>query len=146
MKPKTIIGLVLLAGFAFLVMRSFGEQVSGYMSFTEAAETGGRAHVVGEWVRAQPTTYDAQSNTFSFWMRDEDGAVREVRYANPKPANFEDATEVVIEGQMAGDHFAAEHILIKCPSKYNEGREFQDPDAHPEGVPMGRPATQPASL
>ncbi len=125
MKPKTIIGLVLLVGFTFLMLRSFGESVGGYMTFTEAAEQDAYAHVVGEWVQAQPTTYDREANVFSFWMKDEDGAVREVRYLNPKPANFEDAEQVVIEGRMEGDAFTAEHILIKCPSKYNDEREFE---------------------
>ena len=45
-----------------------------------------------------------------------------VRYSNPKPANFEDADQLVIEGYSAGDHFVAENILVKCPSKYNDGR------------------------
>lgn len=142
MKPKTIIGIALIAVFTVLMLRSFGEQVGGYMDFEQAAASQDRAHVVGQWERARPTTYDRDSNTFSFWMRDEAGAVREVRYANPKPANFEDAEQVVIEGKMAGDAFHAEHILIKCPSKYNDGRQFQDPAAHPEGVPT----TQPTSL
>ena len=140
MKPKTIIGIVMLAAFTFLVMRSFGEQVGGYMDFAEATTSGERAHVVGEWVRAQPTTYDRNSNTFSFFMKDENGLVREVRYANPKPANFEDAEEVVIEGQMQGDVFAAEHILIKCPSKYNDERQFQEAPA------QTTPSSQPAAL
>ncbi len=142
MKPKTIIGLVLLAGFAFLVMRSFGQQVGGYMDFAEAASSEGRAHVVGTWAEDRPTAYDPAANTFSFFMADEAGEVREVHYARPKPANFEEAQQVVVEGTMEGDVFAAETILIKCPSKYNDGREFQDPDAHPEGVPT----TQPASM
>ena len=129
MKPKTIIGIALIAVFTIFMMRSFGEQVGGYMDFEEAAATQSRAHVVGQGVKAQPTTYDRDSNTFSFWMTDESGAVREVRYSNPKPANFEDAEQVVVEGQMAGDAFEAEHILIKCPSKYNDEREFQSPEA-----------------
>jgi cytochrome c-type biogenesis protein CcmE len=140
MKPKTIIGVALLAAFTFLVMRSFGEQVGGYMGFAEATQSGERAHVVGEWVRAQPTTYDRDSNTFSFFMKDEHGLIRQVHYANPKPANFEDAEQVVVEGQMAGDVFSAEHILIKCPSKYNDEREFQD------AAPAQMPTTQPTSL
>jgi cytochrome c-type biogenesis protein CcmE len=140
MKPKTIIGIVMLAAFTFLVMRSFGEQVGGYMDFAEATASGERAHVVGEWVRAQPTTYDRNSNMFSFFMKDENGLIREVRYANPKPANFEDAEEVVIEGQMQGDVFAAEHILIKCPSKYNDERQFQEAPA------PTAPSSQPAAL
>lgn len=138
MKPKTIIGVALLAAFTFLVMRSFGEQVGGYMDFTEAAESGSRAHVVGEWVRAQPMSYDRTSNTFTFFMKDENGLVREVRYANPKPASFEDAAQVVVEGRMEGDTFAAEHILIKCPSKYNDERQFQDT--------APAPTTQPTAL
>ena len=125
MKPKTIIGLGLIAVFTIFMLRSFGEQVGGYMDFEEAAATQSRAHVVGQWVKGQPTTYDRESNTFSFWMTDESGVMREVIYPNPKPANFEDAEQVVVEGQMAGDAFAAEHILIKCPSKYNDERGFE---------------------
>ena len=69
--------------------------------------------------------YDPASNTFAFTMADEEGVVRKVVYANPKPANFEDAEKVVVDGQMVGDVFQAEHILVKCPSKYNEAREFE---------------------
>jgi len=136
MKPKTIIGIVMLAAFTFLVMRSFGEQVGGYMDFAEATTSGERAHVVGEWVRAQPTTYDRNSNTFSFFMKDENGLVREVRYANPKPANFEQAEQVVVEGQMNGDAFAADHILVKCPSKYNEAKGLKQ-----KASQSGRPSS-----
>lgn len=146
MKPKLILGLLFLGAFTFLVMRSFGAQVGGYMSFSEASASDARAHVVGQWERERPMTYDRATNTFSFYMRDEAGEVRQVRYLNPKPANFEDAQQVVIEGKMDGDAFVAEHILIKCPSKYNDGQEFQDPSGHPEGIPMGTPAAQPASL
>ncbi|ARA93382.1 MAG: cytochrome c maturation protein CcmE [Bacteroidetes bacterium] len=120
MKPKTIVGLTLMVGFASLLLLNFGEQVGGYMDFTQAAETGARAHVVGYWVEEQPVRYDQQRNVFSFHMRDEHGTVREVHYLNPKPANFEDAEKLVVEGSMQGDVFVAEHILVKCPSKYND--------------------------
>ena len=129
MKPKTIISLVLMAGFTFLMLRSFGESVGGYMSFTEAAEQDAYAHVVGDWVREQPVSYDASSNQFSFYMTDEIGGIRQVVYFNPKPANFEDAERVVVEGRMDGEVFVAEKILVKCPSKYNDG-EFS-PGAMP---------------
>jgi cytochrome c-type biogenesis protein CcmE len=39
---------------------------------------------------------------------------------NPKPANFEEAEKLVIEGSTQGDVFVADKILTKCPSKYNE--------------------------
>ena len=125
MRPKTFVGLACIGVFGFLVVDSFGSQVSGYESFTEAAESGRRAHVVGTWLRDAETAYDPDRNVFSFSMTDDDGVVRRVVFADPKPANFEDAEKVVVEGQMAGDTFEAEHILVKCPSKYNDGREFE---------------------
>ncbi|MEL7363321.1 MAG: cytochrome c maturation protein CcmE, partial [Bacteroidota bacterium] len=94
--------------------------------------TGNYAHIVGDWVRDQPVTYDVSTNQFSFFMTDEIGAMRRVVYFNPKPANFEDAERVVVEGRMDGEVFVAEKILVKCPSKYNEG-EF-NPDAVPEAA------------
>jgi cytochrome c-type biogenesis protein CcmE len=122
MRPRTILGILLIAGFGFLVVSSFGQQVAGYETFTEASAAGRRAHVVGEWLRDRPVAYDPSANTFSFHMRDESGTVRRVVYPNPKPANFEDAERVVVDGQMEGEVFVAEHILVKCPSKYNEQR------------------------
>ena len=136
MRPKTILGLALIAVFGFLVVNSFGQQVAGYEDFAAAAENGRRAHVVGTWVKAQPAAYDPGANRFSFYMADEQGAVRQVVYANPKPANFEDAEQVVVDGHMDGEVFVAENILVKCPSKYNDGREFEQAQpGTPELVP-----------
>ena len=120
MKKKTIFGLVLMVGFASLLLLSFGEQVTGYMNFDQAVESGARAHVVGEWVKEEHFSYDPAVNEFSFLMKDSEGGVMRVVYRDPKPANFEDAESVVVEGQMDGDVFEAEHILVKCPSKYND--------------------------
>jgi cytochrome c-type biogenesis protein CcmE len=136
MKPKTIIGIVLLAVFGFLVMRSFSNQIGGYTNFADASAVEGRAHVIGFWERERPTVYDPVTNVFSFWMKDQAGDIREVNFHRPKPANFEEAEQVVIEGRMNGDVFTAEHILIKCPSKYNEERGFEDADGHPAELPF----------
>ena len=126
MKPKTLILLALIGVFGFLVVRSFGDQVAGYETFTEATESGRRAHVVGTWLPTQPVSYDPASNEFTFTMADEDGTVRRVLYADIKPANFEDAETVVVDGRMEGEVFVAEHILVKCPSKYNDGKGYEE--------------------
>jgi len=125
MKWKSILGLVAMAGFAGLLLLNFGNQVGGYMNFEQAAQTGSSAHVVGTWVEDRPTRYDRAQNVFTFYMRDQSGTVHKVRYPNPKPANFEQAEQVVVEGSMNGDAFAADHILVKCPSKYNEAKGLQ---------------------
>ncbi len=147
MRPKTLIGLLFVGVFGFFVVTSFSAQVSGYETFSQAAENGRRAHVVGTWVEDAPTTYDPDRNVFSFVMADADGLQHRVEYADPKPANFEDAEQVVVEGQMAGDAFAADHILVKCPSKYNDAREFEtaEPGEAPASVPASAAPETPAA-
>lgn len=139
MRPTTLLGIAFVGIFGFLVVTSFGNQVSGWETFDDAAESGRKAHVVGTWLRDAPTSYDPDRNVFTFVMADTSGTTRSVVYANPKPANFEDAERVVVQGRMttgaAGEVFEAEHILVKCPSKYNDGREFED--AQP-GIPVTR--------
>lgn len=126
MKPKSIIALVLMAGFAALLLMNFGESVSGYMHFEQAEQENSYAHVIGQWVSDRPINYDREANEFTFFMADEAGTVREVYYANPKPENFEEAEQLVIEGQPEGDAFRAERVLVKCPSKYNDERGLQE--------------------
>ena len=126
MKPKTIFGIVLLVGFGSMLFMNFGQHVGGYMDFAEAERTGSKAHVVGYWVEDGKTGYDPQRNVFQFQMKDEMGKVQRVHYYNPMPANFEDAEKLVINGQLQGDVFVAEHILVKCPSKYNDARGLQE--------------------
>ena len=145
MKPKALAGLALIAVFAFLLFRSFGSQVGGYMDFAEAQDSGAEAHVVGTWVKERPVSYDPDANVFTFVMKDEQGMERVVRYHNPKPANFEQATQVVVQGKAHGPEFAASHILVKCPSKYNDGKGYGDPSQHPAGVPMTPAAAVPAA-
>jgi len=137
MKPKTIVGLVLIVVFTSVLFMNFGQQVGGYMNFEQAETTGSRAHVVGMWVDSDNFRYDQRTNVFTFDMEDDAGNIREVRYLNPKPANFEDAEKLVIEGVSEGDVFVAHNILVKCPSKYNDMRELQ---GHPDSIDKGAPS------
>lgn len=122
MKLRPIIGLVVLVVFTFFLLRSFDGQIGAYMDFDQAEKSDDPVvHVVGQWVAENGLDYNPTSNTLSFQMRDELGNVREVHYLNPKPANFEDAEKLVIEGTTKGEIFVADKILTKCPSKYNDG-------------------------
>lgn len=126
MNKKKIFGFVLIIGFSSLLLLNFGSQVGGYMNFEQAESAGASAHVVGMWVEPETFRYNAADNIFSFRMKDDAGNVRTVHYANPKPANFEDAEQVVIEGKPGSEGvFVAENIIVKCPSKYNDQRALQ---------------------
>jgi cytochrome c-type biogenesis protein CcmE len=126
MKTKNVIGLTLMLVFASALFLNFGSEVGGYGGFAEARATGDNTHVVGTWVSEQPMRYDAHAGIFTFHMRDEAGEIRPVRYNQPKPPNFEDAENLVVQGTVKataqGEIFVAEHILVKCPSKYNDAR------------------------
>ncbi|MFK7847410.1 MAG: cytochrome c maturation protein CcmE [Rhodothermales bacterium] len=126
MKSKNILGVAFIIGFITLAFMNFGSSVGGYMDFEEAKDTGVKAHVVGKWLSDKPVAYDNKKNIFSFYMEDENGLAHQVHYLNPKPANFEDAEKLVIEGTMKGDVFVADYILVKCPSKYNDTNVMGD--------------------
>ncbi|MCC5913099.1 MAG: cytochrome c maturation protein CcmE [Balneolaceae bacterium] len=124
MKPKLVIGVFSIVLFTSLLMYNFGNSISSYVSFEQAAERA-NAHVVGVWDDTQEYGFSRESMQFSFHMKDEDGNVRRVVYPRPKPNNFEEATQLVVIGEMRSNGvFHANDMLMKCPSKYNDGSEL----------------------
>jgi cytochrome c-type biogenesis protein CcmE len=48
-----------------------------------------------------------------------------VIYNGVKPANLEEAEEIVVIGRYTQGQFEADQLLVKCPSKYQaEGAEI----------------------
>lgn len=124
MKPKLLIGIISIVLFTSLLMYNFGNSISTYVNF-EQAEGRSNSHVVGTWDRTQDYGFSRETMKFSFHMEDEDGNVRKVVYSKPKPNNFEDATQLVVIGEMRNKVFHANEMLMKCPSKYNENPDFE---------------------
>jgi len=119
MKPKLILGIIAIVGFTSLLMYNFGESISTYVDF-ERAEGMSSAHVAGTWDDSKDYSFSRETLQFSFYMKDESGNVRRVVYPKPKPNNFEQADRLVVIGEMKGDVFYANEMLMKCPSKYND--------------------------
>lgn len=124
MKPKLIIGIISIVLFTSLLMYNFGNSISTYVNF-EQAEGRSTSHVVGTWDNTQDYGFSRETMQFSFHMKDEDGNVRRVVYSKPKPNNFEQATQLVVIGELRNNVFYANEMLMKCPSKYNENPEFE---------------------
>ncbi|MFN1834281.1 cytochrome c maturation protein CcmE [Balneola sp. MJW-20] len=118
MKPKLIIGILAIIGFTSLLMYNFGESISTYTTFDEA-ETMNSAHIPGVWDQSQEYGFSMETKQFTFYMKDEAGNSRKVIYPKPKPNNFEQADRLVVIGELQGDIFYANEMLMKCPSKYN---------------------------
>ena len=124
MKPKLIIGVVSIVFFTSLLMYNFGNSISTYVNF-EQAEGRSTAHVVGTWDNSQEHFFSRETMRFTFHMEDQDGNTRRVVYPKPKPNNFEQATQLVVIGEMRNGVFHANEMLMKCPSKYNENPDFE---------------------
>ncbi len=127
-----LILLVLAVAIAIVVGTTgdAGEYVNFEKARAEAAEGNNESfHVVGTMVKdanghAADFVYDPKvdPNYFSFKLIDDKGKTAKVIYLNPKPQDIERSEKVVVIGKAQADgEFLAEKILLKCPSKYQEG-------------------------
>lgn len=125
MNKSGIIAIVLAVVFLTLAFTMFDSSKIEFKDFS-SAESGKTVKVMGTWDQNVPYTYDVDNNLFVFELTDEKNITRKVIHQGSKPQNFELADMIVVQGTMAenGD-FEAEHILTKCPSKYEgTSKEF----------------------
>ena len=118
MNKKHIIGAIIIIAFGYYAITSFDSSITPYVSIEEAIESGSTVQVKG--TRADTGTFDVEKNVFTFTLQDENGLKIDVIYDGAKPGNFDQATEVVCQGQYIDGKFHAKNILVKCPSKYQE--------------------------
>lgn len=133
MKLTHIIGIIVIA-VAIGVIASTAGDASVYTTFTKArqmAQNGDEKmiHVVGKVNKdAQGNIADMlynpaiDPNHFEFTLIDNDNRAQKVVYNSPKPQDFERSEQIVVIGAMEGDHFQCNKILLKCPSKYQDGK------------------------
>ncbi len=124
MKKTHIIGLVIIA-LAIGTIASSLVSTSSYASFNESSKSpGSEFHIVGKLDKSKDMVYNPQKdvNLFTFYMIDNQGTERKVFLHENKPQDFERSEQVVVIGKTKGtDEFDANKILMKCPSKYNDG-------------------------
>ena len=121
MKPIHIVALLVLAGgVAALTMQA--KDVSTYATFTDASTASSKVKVAGKLIKNKPMVYDpvANPNLFTFYLKDQNGKEVLVNLLKPKPQDFELSEQVVVTGEMQGEAFVANEVLMKCPSKYKD--------------------------
>ncbi|MGB3585760.1 MAG: cytochrome c maturation protein CcmE [Tunicatimonas sp.] len=129
MKLKYIIALIVIAVSVTIIMSTAGD-ASSYLTFDEASELAQSGedksiHVVGtlkkdaqgEVVGVEPSE---DKLTVSFVMVDENNREQQVYYSQPMPADLLRSEQVVVIGSYHDEHFVADDLLLKCPSKYQE--------------------------
>lgn len=125
MKKGHIIAIVIIAVAIGMIISTFLDS-STYATFDEAMEQPGKEfHVSGTLNLNKDMVYNPEQNAnlFSFYLIDSEGLEKKVMFNGSKPQDFERSESVVITGKMKGDAFVADKILMKCPSKYNDGKE-----------------------
>ena len=122
MSVKAVVALVLLVAAAAIGVSSFRKTVTPYISFAEARRSSGLVQVNG--TLADKNYVMKPSEQFlAFKLRDGQGEVLSVNYHGVIPGNFDQAVSVVAIGRYQSDHFEAEQLLVKCPSKYQAEAE-----------------------
>lgn len=137
MKKTHIIGIIIIALSIGMILSTFSDS-STYASFTEALEAPQKEfHVVGQLNKDKELEYNPEENVnrFAFYLVDREGTEKKVIFNGTKPQDFERSEQVVITGKMKEDAFMADKILMKCPSKYNDGsEEMQEFNAEPSAT------------
>lgn len=142
MKRGHIIALVVIAVAIGFIMTTLTD-ASQYATFTEAkemAEAGSekQIHVVGELKKNVQGDIiglyynpEENPNLFTFAMIDSEGKEYTVVYKNPMPTDIKQSEKIVVSGKMqlatgtTKAVFLAKDILLKCPSKYENGELTQ---------------------
>lgn len=126
MKPRYIIGGVITAIFITIAMLSVDNSKIDYTDLSYAQRSGKRVQVKGVYVKDKGCDYNSQSNTFTFTMQDDNKMEIKVLHHGTKPNNFELAESIVVKGKVENGVMVADHILTKCPSKYeSHGDQLQ---------------------
>jgi cytochrome c-type biogenesis protein CcmE len=138
MKKTHIVGLILIAVAIGIILITSGD-ASTYVGFEEAERIGlsdpnQKVHVVGKLKKdAQGNILGLHfnaamdANRLEFLVVDSLGRENQVVYGAPKPQDFEKSEKLVLVGSMKSDKiFYCDKILLKCPSKYQEGKISTD--------------------
>lgn len=119
MKTSHIILIGVIAVCIGFIISTLGD-ASTYVTFEKAESTPGETYtVIGNINLEKEISYDATKNQLSFYAVDSLKNERLVLHGGPKPQDFERAEKITMTGYAKGDHFIAQKILMKCPSKYN---------------------------
>jgi len=124
MKVKYIVGILVIVGFIAFAAINLSKSLTPYVSLDDAKKSTKVVQVKGQRVVGSEH-FDVEKKVFTFSMADDKGEQFKVIYNGVKPANLEQAEEIVVIGRYIEGQFEADQLLVKCPSKYQaEGAEI----------------------
>ncbi len=120
-------GLLILVAVVYLVVSALGSTSVYYRTPSEVLAQ--HDQLVGKPVRVsgkllvETIRWDAKNLLLDFEITDEAGARLPIHFEGVKPDNMTEAAEVIAEGKLGPDGVLyAQSLLLKCPSRYEEGQ------------------------
>jgi cytochrome c-type biogenesis protein CcmE len=116
-KIPVFILVLISAGIALYLTK---DTLTPYVPFDKAIETGSSVQIIGKLVKPESITYD--DGNMLFVINDDKARTIRISYKGIKPANFEEAEQIVVIGKYSKEKkiFESDKILTKCPSKYEK--------------------------
>ena len=122
MNLKILLAVALLAVSLVFGMSSFKKSMTPYINFDQAKQSSGLVQVNGK-LADKNYVIKRDEQYLEFGLRDSRGEVMKVEYRGVIPGNFDQAISIVAIGRYSHDHFEADQLLVKCPSKYQAEAE-----------------------
>ncbi|MGO8674081.1 MAG: cytochrome c maturation protein CcmE [Capsulimonadaceae bacterium] len=116
MKSATWIGLAIIVGALAFGGRVFVKGLTPYVTFDEARRANATVQVMGKLDKG--SIHYSASKSLDFVLVSDHGDRLPVTFVASRPANFEEAVQVIAIGTYDGKVFEADNLLVKCPSKY----------------------------
>ena len=123
MNLKVAVALGLLVAAVAIGVTSFRKTMTPYISFREARRASGSMVQVNGTLADKNYVLKQEEQYLKFNLKDAQGDVLPVEYRGVIPGNFDQATAIVAIGRYHADHFEADQLLVKCPSKYQAEAE-----------------------
>ena len=117
MNKRHIIGIGMIWLVIIVGAVSFKSSLTPYVTFAQAQKMKGNVQVRGV-LADQPLMMMDGSPGLKFTLVDEKGQEGIIIYKGVRPAGLEQAKSIVAIGKYQGNGFAADKLLVKCPSKY----------------------------
>lgn len=146
-RTKVIFSLVMVVGALFYFgFTAFQNATVQYMRVDELAAQGSTpdGRMLGVSGKLVPHSYHRSPDGLvaNFEMKDEDGSQAvPVKYAGEVgQVFFNEHSELILQGTMGDDGvFTADHLTVRCPSKYLTEQERAEIEAQDSGEPLSPP-------
>ena len=125
-KIKFIIGGILLAlAVVYLIYSGIQSTAAYFLTVDELYAKGetmeNRTVRVAGKVDAETIDFNNRDLILAFDVTSDTGQRMPVVFNGPKPDQMREGAEAILEGKYDGHTFTAQSLLLKCPSRYEEG-------------------------